>query len=70
MKKINLKKILTIVLWIIGLSGLLASLAFVTNKENNVKAENMLVSVNNTEVNTFIDEEDVKDFFSKVPESP
>jgi cell division protein FtsQ len=69
MKKINLKKILTIVLWIIGLSGLLASLAFVTNKENNVKAENMLVSVNNTEVNTFIDEEDVKDFFKERKDS-
>ena len=69
MKKINLKKILTIVLWIIGLSGLLASLAFVTNKENNVKAENMLVSVNNTEVNTFIDVEDVKDFFKERKDS-
>ena len=69
MKKINLKKILTIVLWIIGLSGLLASVAFVTNKENNVKAENMLVSVNNTEVNTFIDEEDVKDFFKERKDS-
>ena len=63
MKKINFRKIITVVLWIIGLSGLMASLAFVTNKEKNVIAENMLVSVNNTEVNTFIDEEDVKDFF-------
>ena len=50
MKKINFRKIFSIVLWIIGLSGLLASLAFVTNKEKNVTAENMFVSVNNTEV--------------------
>lgn len=63
MKKINLKKIVTFVLWIIGLSGLLASLAFVSKKEKNVLVENLLVSVNNTEINSFIDEEDVKDFF-------
>jgi len=63
MKKINFRKILVIVLWIIGLSGLLASLAFATSKEKNVVTENLYVSVNNTEVNTFIDEEDVKDFF-------
>ena len=63
MKKINFRKILVIVLWIIGLSGLLASLAFATGKEKNVVAENLYVSVNNTEVNTFIDEEDVKEFF-------
>ena len=36
------------------------SLAFVTKKEKNVVAQNMLVSVYNTEVNTFIDEEDIK----------
>lgn len=63
MKKINFRKIIVIVLWIIGLSGLLASLAFATGKEKNVVAENLYVSVNNTEVNTFIDEEDVKEFF-------
>jgi cell division protein FtsQ len=63
MKKINFRKIIVSVLWIIGLSGLLASLAFATGKEKNVVAENLYVSVNNTEVNTFIDEEDVKDFF-------
>ncbi|MBI3518937.1 MAG: hypothetical protein HY062_06220 [Bacteroidetes bacterium] len=65
MKKLNFRKILTIVLWIIGLSGLFASLAFATGKEKNVVAENMLVSVNNTDVNTFIDEEDVKEFFKE-----
>ena len=65
MKKINFRKIFIIVLWIIGLSGLLTSLAFATSKEKNVVAENLLVSVNNTEVNTFIDEEDVKEFFKE-----
>jgi cell division protein FtsQ len=69
MKKLNFKKIVTFVLWIIGLSGLLASLAFVSKKEKNVVVENLLVSVNNTEVNTFIDEEDVKDFFNERKDS-
>lgn len=65
MKKINFRKILITVLWIIGLSGLMASLAFVSNKEKNVVAQHVLVNVNNTEVNTFIDEEDVKEFFKE-----
>jgi cell division protein FtsQ len=69
MKKINFRKILIIVLWIIGLSGLLASLAFANGKQKNVVTENMLVSVNNTEVNTFIDEEDVKEFFKERKDS-
>lgn len=65
MKKINFKKIFTIVLWIIGLSGLMASLSFASGKEKEVVVENVLVSVNNTDVNTFIDEEDVKEFFKE-----
>ena len=64
MKKVSTRKILTIVLWIIGLLGLLASLAFATQKEKSVVSENMSVSVTNTEENSFIDEEDVKDFFN------
>ncbi len=69
MKKINFRKIVIIVLWIIGLSGLLTSLAFATGKEKNVVAQNLLVSVSNTEVNTFIDEEDVKEFFNERKDS-
>ncbi|MES2514890.1 MAG: hypothetical protein V4580_12130 [Bacteroidota bacterium] len=69
MKKINFKKIFIIVLWIIGLSGLMASLAFVGTKEKAVVVQNLLVTVNNTEVNTFIDEEDVKEFFNERKDS-
>ncbi|MBC7694193.1 MAG: hypothetical protein H7141_01975 [Burkholderiales bacterium] len=65
MKKINLRKIFIIVLWIIGLSGLFASLAITNGKGKNVTVENLLVTVNNTEINTFIDEEDVKEFFKE-----
>lgn len=64
MKKISTKKILVIVLWIIGLSGLFASLAFASKKEKAVVAENMSINIANTDENLFIDETDVKDFFN------
>lgn len=63
MKKINTRKILSLVLWIIGLSGLLASLAFATKKQKEVKSENLNVSIVNTNDNLFIDEADIKLFF-------
>ena len=69
MKKLNIRKILVAVLWIIGLSGLLASLAFVTRKEKHVVSENLTVSVLNTDENSFIDEEDVKEFFKERKDS-
>ena len=67
--KLNTKKILTLVLWIIGLSGLVASLAFATKKEKSVISENLSVSITNTNDNLFIDEEDVKLFFNERKDS-
>lgn len=61
--KIN-KKIVSIVLWIIGLSGLIASLAFSSAHQKSIEVKNLSVTVENTEVNTFIDEEDVKTFLN------
>lgn len=69
MKKLNIRKIVFAVLWIIGLSGLLASLAFVTKKEKNVVSENLTVSILNTDENSFIDEQDVKNFFRERKDS-
>lgn len=69
MKKINTKKILSLVLWIIGLSGLVASLAFATKKEKNVISENLSVAISNANDNMFIDEEDVKLFFNERKDS-
>lgn len=63
MKKLNIRKIVVVVLWIIGLSGLLASLAFVGKKEKAVVAGNVTVTILNTDENSFIDEQDVKEFF-------
>jgi cell division protein FtsQ len=63
--KINYKKILVTVLWIIALSGLMTSLAFVNKKEREVKAENIDITVNTTGQNDFVDEDDVKEFFNE-----
>ena len=63
--KINYKKILVTVLWIIALSGLTASLAFVSKKERQVKVENLDITVNSKGQNDFVDEDDVKEFFSE-----
>ena len=65
MKKISTKKIISVVLWIIGLSGLVASSSFATKKEKNIVSENVNIVVTNTNDNYFIDEEDVKLFFKE-----
>lgn len=69
MKKINTKKIITLVLWILGLSGLAASLAFASRKEKLVKIEHLNVNVSGSGENSFIDEEDVKDYLSEQKDS-
>jgi cell division protein FtsQ len=63
--KINYRKILITVLWIIALSGLMASLAFVGKKERLVKVENIDITVNATGENQFVDEDGVKEFFNE-----
>lgn len=69
MKKINTQKIIVLVLWILGLSGLAASLAFVSKKEGIVKSEHMSVNILNTGQNAFIDEEDVKEYLAAQKDS-
>lgn len=63
--KINYKKIFATVLWIIALSGLTASLAFVSKKESHVKAGSIDITVNATGENQFVDEDDIKEFFNE-----
>jgi cell division protein FtsQ len=62
MKKISTKKILVIVLWIIGLSGLFVSLAFVSKKDKKIISKNITINIVNTEENNFIDETDIKNY--------
>lgn len=64
-----MKKIIIIVLWIIGLSGLLASWAFTSKKQKAVLAESMSISVTNYNENTFVDEDEVKHFFNERQDS-
>lgn len=69
MKKPGTRKIIILVLWIIGLSGLFASLAFVGKKEKQVISGRFTVHVLNGDDNAFIDEEDVKEFFRERKDS-
>ena len=62
MKKLNTRKIGIAVLWIIGLSGLVASMAFVSRKSADVKVEHVNVNILNPELNNFIEESDVKEY--------
>jgi len=65
MRKLNYKKIVITVLWIIALSGLTMSLAFVNKKEKQVRVEHISITVQNAGENQFVDEEDIKDFFKE-----
>lgn len=41
------------------------SLAFVSKKEKEIKAENLNINIYNTEKNQFIDEDDIRNFFNE-----
>lgn len=62
MKKINYKKALVLVLWIIALTGLTTSLAFVSKSEKDTVVKSLNISIHNNEENPFISESDVKDY--------
>ncbi len=62
MKKINFKKIGVIVLWFLGIAGLVSSLAFVTASENKVKGKKVDVVIEKDDDNSFIDEDDILKF--------
>lgn len=62
MKKINYKKLLVTVLWIIALVGLTGSMAFVSKSEKDTVVKTLNISIYNNEENSFISESDVKDY--------
>lgn len=62
MKKINFKKIGIIVLWFLGVSGLVVTLGFVNNREALVKGKTITVNINQNDENSFVDEDDVLKF--------
>jgi cell division protein FtsQ len=59
MKKIKFKKILQVVLWFLGIAGLVSSLAFVTKSEAKVKGKTVSVTIEQDDDNSFIDEDDI-----------
>jgi len=63
LKKINYRKIGVLVLWIIALSALTTSLAFVSKEEKHIRAKTLNINIHNTEENVFIDEDDIRNFF-------
>lgn len=64
MKKINYKKILLAVLWIISIAGLTASLGFVSKSEMNIVANTLNITIHNNDENLFLSESDVRQFFN------
>ena len=69
MKKINYKKILITLLWIISLSGIAFSWAFVSKSESNTIIKNLNIVIQNNDENPFITENDIKTFFSERKDS-
>ena len=64
MKRINYKKILTVLAWTFVLGGLMASLGFVSRSEENIVAKTLDIHINNNDENTFITEKEIAGFFS------
>ena len=62
MKKINFKLILNIALWVLGIAGLVSSLAFVNASEKNIKGKSVTVTIEQDDDNSFIDEDDILKF--------
>ncbi|MEO6302751.1 MAG: hypothetical protein ABIP51_06230 [Bacteroidia bacterium] len=63
MKKLNYKKILITVLWIIAIAGLTSSWAFVSKSERNIVAKTLNITIHNNDENLFLSEKDIKQFF-------
>ena len=63
MKKLNYKKILITVLWIIAIAGLTSSWAFVSKSERNIVAKTLTISIHNNDENLFLSEKDITQFF-------
>ena len=63
MKKLNYKKILVTVLWIIAITGLVSSWAFVSKSERNCIVKTVTISIHNNDENLFLSERDIQQFF-------
>ena len=62
MKKINFKKVGILVLWFLGIAGLISSLAFVNAREKKVKGKTVNITIEQEDDNSFLDEDDILKF--------
>ena len=69
MKKIKLKKILILVLWITVASGIIGLLSFVSVEGKAVKGKAINVIVTNESENSFVNETDIVDFLNERKDS-
>lgn len=65
MAKINYKKLTTLVLWVFAITGLILSWSFSEKKQNSAKVKHISVEIINPSENEFINESDVKEFFTE-----
>jgi len=65
MTKINYKKLSTLVLWIFAISGLILSWSFSQKKQSSIKVKHISVDIVNPSDIEFINESDVKAFFTE-----
>jgi cell division protein FtsQ len=65
LKKINYKKLLIALLWILVIAGLSISLGFVSKTGKHVIAKKLEIRIHNDEENVFLRERDVKNFFAE-----
>jgi cell division protein FtsQ len=63
-KKINYRKVVVAVLWIIAIAGLTSSLAFVSKSEKNIVANNLAITIHNNDENLFLNEADIKKYLN------
>ena len=55
-----MKRILNISVWVLLIAGLIVTLGFVNQEENNLKCQKLEIRVDNSNDNYFIEEEDIK----------
>jgi cell division protein FtsQ len=64
LKKINYKKLLVAIIWILVIAGLSASLGFVSKNEKSTIATSLNINITGNDENPFLSEKDIIRFFS------
>ncbi len=65
MKKINYKKVAVAFAWVLALSGIVTSLAFVSKKEENIIVKSIAINIQNNDENPFVKEIDIQNYFNE-----